>query len=65
MGETYESFPVFTSLISDLYVEIGEEPVGRPRTNGFSGVGAKSLMLLFVYELQVRGRRSNAYRLQM
>ena len=24
---------------------MGDEPVGRPSTNGFSGVGAKSLIL--------------------
>lgn len=42
---THDSFPSFTSLISDLYVGIGEEPVGRPRTNGLSGVGSKSLIL--------------------
>jgi len=43
--ETYESFPCFTNSTSALYVGIGEEPVGKPRTKGFSGVGANSLML--------------------
>jgi hypothetical protein len=28
-----------------LYVGIGDEPVGRPRTKGFSAVGLKSLIL--------------------
>ena len=28
-----------------MYVGIGDEPVGRPSTNGFSGVGRKSLIL--------------------
>ena len=42
---TDESFPAFTSAISALYVGIGDEPVGRPSTNGFSGVGPKFLML--------------------
>ena len=28
-----------------LYILTGEEPVGRPRTKGCSGVGAKALIL--------------------
>ena len=31
--------------MSDLYVGMGDDPVGRPKTKGFSGVGAKSLIL--------------------
>lgn len=45
LGGTYESLPSLTSLIKALYVEIGEEPVGRPSTKGFSAVGLKSLIL--------------------
>ena len=32
-------------LMRCLYVGIGDEPVGRPSTNGFSGVGLKSFIL--------------------
>ena len=42
---THESFPALTRPIRCLYVGIGDEPVGRPRTNGFSGVGLKSFIL--------------------
>jgi len=28
-----------------MYVGIGDDPVGRPRTKGLVGVGAKSLIL--------------------
>jgi hypothetical protein len=31
--------------MSALYVGIGELPVGKPSTNGFSAVGSKSLIL--------------------
>ena len=41
----HESFPSFTSLMRCLYVGIGDDPVGSPRTKGFSGVGLKSLIL--------------------
>jgi hypothetical protein len=41
----HDSFPSLTSLIKVLYVGIGDDPVGRPRTKGFSGVGAKALIL--------------------
>jgi hypothetical protein len=43
--KTHESFPSFTSLIKALYVGIGDDPVGKPRTNGLFSVGAKSLIL--------------------
>ena len=42
---THESLPALTSRMRCLYVGIGDEPVGRPRTNGFSGVGLKSFIL--------------------
>ena len=42
---TYESLPSFTSEIRCLYVGIGDEPVGRPSTKGFSAVGLKSFIL--------------------
>ena len=41
----YLSFPDLTREIKCLYVGMGDEPVGRPRTKGFSGVGPNSLML--------------------
>lgn len=44
-GAAHESFPSLTSLIRALYVGIGDEPVGKPSTNGFEAVGLKSLML--------------------
>jgi len=44
-SKTHESFPSLTNFTKALYVGIGEEPVGNPNTNGFSGVGAKSLIL--------------------
>ena len=43
--DAYETLPAFTSLMSALYVGMGDDPVGRPSTNGFSGVGSKSLIL--------------------
>lgn len=45
LSHTHESFPSFTSAMSALYVGIGDDPVGRPSTKGFSAVGAKSLIL--------------------
>lgn len=42
---THESSPAFTSLISALYVGMGEDPVGKPRTKGFDGVGSNRLIL--------------------
>ena len=42
---TDERFPSLTNSMSFLYVGIGDEPVGRPRTNGLLAVGAKSFML--------------------
>jgi hypothetical protein len=42
---THESFPSFTILISALYVGMGDDPVGRPRTKGLDAVGAKSPIL--------------------
>jgi hypothetical protein len=44
-GHTHESFPSFTRRMRYLYVGIGEEPVGKPSTKGFSGVGWKLLIL--------------------
>jgi hypothetical protein len=45
LTQTYDSFPALTSLMSALYVGIGELPVGKPSTNGVSAVGLKSLIL--------------------
>ena len=39
---------------------MGDEPVGRPNTKGFSGVGAKSLILSFQCE-QVHALRTKGY----
>ena len=44
-ARTHDNFPSFTILIKALYVGMGEDPVGNPRTNGFSGVGVNSLIL--------------------
>jgi hypothetical protein len=42
---THVNLPSLTILIKALYVGIGDDPVGNPRTNGCSGVGANSLIL--------------------
>lgn len=43
---TYESSPALCSLIKAWYVGMGEDPVGKPRTKGFSAVGSNSLILI-------------------
>ena len=60
-----ESLPALTSLMRCLYVGMGDEPVGRPSTNGRSWLGLKSLMLCR-YEYKRRGRKTrNTHRLAM
>jgi hypothetical protein len=39
----------------------GDEPVGRPSTNGFWGVGANVWMRSKVYEYGVRPKEREAY----
>ena len=41
-----DTFPCLFSSISALYIPSGDEPVGQPSTNGFSGVGFAALILL-------------------
>ena len=50
-SHTHESLPAFTSPMRCLYVGIGEEPVGRPSTNGFPAVGLKSRILTVGYAM--------------
>ena len=40
-----DTFPALYAATSILYILIGEEPVGRPRTNGCSLVGPKAVIL--------------------
>ena len=35
----------FTAFTISAYMPIGEEPVGKPNTNGFSAVGWKALIV--------------------
>ena len=37
--------PFLFKSIKALYIPKGEEPVGHPNTNGFSGVGLAALIL--------------------
>ena len=39
-----------------LYVRMGDEPVGRPRMKGRSGVGPNALMRLATYDATLEGR---------
>jgi hypothetical protein len=40
-----DTLPVSYSFMSALYVASGDEPVGNPSLNGFSGVGLALLIL--------------------
>ena len=46
------------------YILIGDEPVGRPRTKGCSGVGAKAL-ILSIYETLSWGRHKGGVELRL
>lgn len=44
-----------------LYVRMGDEPVGRPRMKGRSGVGPNALMRLATYDATLEGRARPAF----
>jgi hypothetical protein len=58
-SNTYDSFFSFTKAIRALYVGIGDEPVGSPKTKGRVGVGANSLIL------QEFGRSKSRHKVQL